>query len=79
MEHDQSLFSEHSEIDLIDLEKDPRFRYVMVFKNYGKAAGASLEHSHSQLIALPVLPRMIVSELDGAKSYYRIQGPVHFL
>ena len=56
---------------LTDLEQDPRFRYVMIFKNYGKAAGASLEHSHSQLIALPVLPRMIVSELEGAKSYYR--------
>lgn len=54
-----------------DLQKDERFQYVMVFKNFGKAAGASLEHSHSQLIALPVLPRMIVSELDGAASYYR--------
>ncbi len=43
----------------------------MVFKNHGRAAGASLEHSHSQLIALPILPRMIVSELDGALSYYK--------
>jgi len=56
---------------LIDLAKDPRFRYVMVFKNFGQAAGASLEHSHSQLVALPILPRMIVSELEGSQSYYR--------
>jgi len=56
---------------LKDLERDPRFRYVMIFKNYGQAAGASLEHSHSQLIALPVLPRMLVSEFEGAESYYR--------
>ncbi len=56
---------------LKDLEQDHRFHYVMVFKNLGKAAGASLEHSHSQLIALPVLPRMIVSELEGAKSYFQ--------
>lgn len=55
---------------ILDLEKDPRFKYVMVFKNHGRAAGASLEHSHSQLIALPILPRMIVSELSGAKSHY---------
>ncbi|WP_457575992.1 galactose-1-phosphate uridylyltransferase [Desulfomarina sp.] len=55
---------------ILDLEKDSRFQYVLVFKNHGKAAGASLEHSHSQLIALPILPRMIVSELDGAKSYF---------
>ena len=54
-----------------DLSKDPRFRYVMIFKNFGQAAGASLEHSHSQLIALPILPRMIVSELEGSLSYYK--------
>ncbi len=56
---------------LVDLARDPRFRYVMVFKNYGRAAGASLEHSHSQLVALPILPRMIVSELEGTLSYYK--------
>ncbi|WP_028583268.1 galactose-1-phosphate uridylyltransferase [Desulfogranum mediterraneum] len=54
-----------------DLAKDQRFSYVMVFKNFGKAAGASLEHSHSQLVALPILPRMVSSELDGSLSYYR--------
>ena len=56
---------------LLDLAQDPRFRYVMVFKNFGAAAGASLEHSHSQLIALPILPRMISSEIEGSLSYYR--------
>lgn len=55
---------------LQDLGKDKRFRYAMIFKNFGAAAGASLEHSHSQLIALPILPRMIISELDGSLSYY---------
>jgi len=55
---------------IVDLGRDPRFRYVMVFKNYGRAAGASLEHSHSQIVALPILPRMIVSELEGSKSYH---------
>ncbi|WP_028582718.1 galactose-1-phosphate uridylyltransferase [Desulfogranum japonicum] len=54
-----------------DLAKDDRFSYVMVFKNFGKAAGASLEHSHSQLVALPILPRMVSSELDGSLSYYK--------
>ncbi|MFH0781591.1 MAG: galactose-1-phosphate uridylyltransferase [Pseudomonadota bacterium] len=63
------VFRAHKE-RIIDLEKDSRFKYVMVFKNHGQAAGASLEHSHSQLIALPILPRMIVSELEGAKSHY---------
>jgi UDPglucose--hexose-1-phosphate uridylyltransferase len=56
---------------LTDLGNDPRFSYVMIFKNYGAAAGASLEHSHSQLIALPILPRMVISELEGSLSYYK--------
>jgi len=70
VEHISLVFKTFRE-RLKDLEQDPRFRYVMIFKNFGEAAGASLEHSHSQLIALPVLPRMIVSEIEGAKSYYR--------
>src|SRR3989338_317275 len=55
---------------IIDLKKDPRFRYILVFKNYGEAAGASLEHPHSQLIALPIIPKRVVEELDGSLEYY---------
>lgn len=58
------------QVRIKDLEHDDRFRYVLIFKNFGKAAGASLEHSHSQLVALPVLPRKIESELTGALTYY---------
>lgn len=53
-----------------DLARDPRLRYVMVFKNQGEAAGASLEHSHSQLIATPVVPKRVQEELDGSKKYF---------
>jgi UDPglucose--hexose-1-phosphate uridylyltransferase len=56
---------------LADLAHDARFKYVMIFKNHGRAAGASLEHSHSQLVALPILPRMITSELEGCLAYFR--------
>jgi UDPglucose--hexose-1-phosphate uridylyltransferase len=55
---------------MVDLKKDHRFRYVLIFKNHGESAGASLEHSHSQLIALPIIPRNVVEEMDGAKQYY---------
>lgn len=55
---------------ITDLARDPRFRYVLVFKNQGDAAGASLEHSHSQLVATPVVPKRVQEELDGAKKYY---------
>ena len=55
---------------IADLKKDPRLRYVLVFKNHGVAAGASLEHSHSQIIALPIIPRRVAEEIEGAKNYF---------
>lgn len=55
---------------LADLKKDIRFKYIMIFKNYGEEAGASLSHSHSQLIALPVVPKRVNEEMTGAKRYY---------
>ncbi len=55
---------------ILDLKQDRRFRYVMIFKNHGRAAGASLTHSHSQLIATPIVPKRVSEELLGAKSYF---------
>jgi UDPglucose--hexose-1-phosphate uridylyltransferase len=55
---------------ILDLKKDRRLRYILVFKNHGEAAGASLEHAHSQLIALPVVPKRVQEELDGSKRYF---------
>jgi UDPglucose--hexose-1-phosphate uridylyltransferase len=52
------------------LAQDPRFRYVLIFKNQGRAAGASLEHSHGQLIGLPIVPELVMEELNGSKFYY---------
>jgi UDPglucose--hexose-1-phosphate uridylyltransferase len=56
---------------VLDLKKDRRFRYIIIFKNHGSAAGASLEHTHSQLIALPIVPREVRDEVDGARIYYQ--------
>lgn len=56
---------------ILDLKKDPRLDYVLVFKNHGEAAGASLEHPHSQLIATPIIPLMVSEELAGAADYFR--------
>jgi UDPglucose--hexose-1-phosphate uridylyltransferase len=53
-----------------DLKQDRRFRYIILFKNHGEAAGASLEHPHSQLIALPVIPKRAKEETDAAKEFY---------
>jgi UDPglucose--hexose-1-phosphate uridylyltransferase len=56
---------------IIDLRRDQRLRYVLVFKNHGVAAGASLEHPHSQIIALPIIPKRVAEEIEGAKAYFR--------
>ena len=54
----------------LDLEKDPRFTYILIFKNHGEAAGASLEHTHTQLVALPIIPKRVKEELKGAYNYF---------
>jgi len=55
---------------ILDLRNDPRFRYILLFKNQGQQAGASMDHAHSQLIALPVTPRQVQDEIDGARRHY---------
>jgi UDPglucose--hexose-1-phosphate uridylyltransferase len=59
---------------LLDLKRDPRLLYGMVFKNVGAAAGASLEHTHSQLIVTPIVPISVVEEIEGSHAFYRYRG-----
>ncbi|MDP2167811.1 MAG: galactose-1-phosphate uridylyltransferase [Thermodesulfovibrionales bacterium] len=58
---------------LADLKKDTRLKYVLIFKNEGDAAGATLEHTHTQLIAMPIVPRTVRDELKGARDHYDIR------
>jgi UDPglucose--hexose-1-phosphate uridylyltransferase len=48
---------------------DKRIKYALVFKNHGKVAGASLAHTHTQIISLPVVPRLVKEETSAAKRY----------
>lgn len=56
-----------------DLKKDRRFQYALIFKNEGFTAGATLEHSHSQLIALPIVPIQVQEELDGCRKHFELK------
>ena len=56
---------------ILDLKKDRRFKFALVFKNHGRDAGATLEHTHSQLITLPIIPPDVVAEIEKAEEYYR--------
>jgi UDPglucose--hexose-1-phosphate uridylyltransferase len=59
---------------LVDLKKDHRFVYGLIFKNVGKRAGASLEHTHSQLIVTPTIPYTPIREMQGASDFYGFRG-----
>lgn len=63
---------------LLELGRDDRFRYIMIFKNEGKQAGASLSHPHSQVIATPVTPKRVKEELTGAREYHNARGSCVF-
>ncbi|MBN1233440.1 MAG: DUF4931 domain-containing protein [Candidatus Coatesbacteria bacterium] len=55
---------------LEDLQKDPRFRYILLFKNEGQEAGAMQAHSHTQIVATPVTPQLVREILKGARDYF---------
>jgi len=61
-----------------DIKKDPRIKYVMIFKNHGRNAGASLLHPHSQIIAMPMAPLRVMQEIEGAAEYHMERGTCVF-
>ncbi len=56
---------------ITDLKKDQRLKYVLIFKNRGWAAGATLDHPHSNLIATPIIPIRVTEEITSATRYYK--------
>ncbi|MCX7738249.1 MAG: DUF4921 family protein [Hydrogenothermaceae bacterium] len=50
---------------------DLRIKYVHIFKNHGREAGKSLVHSHSQLLALPMIPPRVDIQISQSRSYFR--------
>ncbi len=62
----------HAYIDRIrELSSKPYVKYVSIFRNFGKEAGASMSHAHSQVIATPMVPPLIQEEMGASKTYYR--------
>lgn len=58
---------------VLDLRRDVRLKHILLFKNHGEVAGSTLEHSHSQLIALPVVPKRSMEEFDGSRKYFEFR------
>jgi UDPglucose--hexose-1-phosphate uridylyltransferase len=61
-----SMFRER----VLDLQRDRRFRYIQVFRNFGEPAGANIAHPHSHVIALPIVPRLVREEIVHAFDYW---------
>lgn len=59
---------------ILDLRNDKRIAFCLVFKNVGEAAGASLSHTHSQLIATPIVPLRVLSEINYCKNHFDFRG-----
>jgi UDPglucose--hexose-1-phosphate uridylyltransferase len=61
-----------------DLKRDRRFSSIVIFKNHGRAAGARLDHAHSQLTAFPLIPPALADKLRGAARHLSISGTCIF-
>ncbi len=69
-EHLTLLFGAYQE-RMRELYESERIRFVLVFKNYGPAAGASIRHTHSQIIAMPVVPQNVHDEVINSAAHYQ--------
>jgi UDPglucose--hexose-1-phosphate uridylyltransferase len=58
--------------------EQPAIKHGLIFKNVGPAAGASIEHAHSQLLALPIVPSAIAEELAASQAYFNESGKCIF-
>jgi UDPglucose--hexose-1-phosphate uridylyltransferase len=56
---------------LSEFAADGRMAYASVFKNVGPEAGASLEHLHSQIVALPMVPPHVETTWHAAWEFHR--------
>jgi len=53
-----------------ELRRDERFRHILIFRNAGAAAGATVSHPHSQVIAVPITPKQVTEHLEASREYY---------
>jgi UDPglucose--hexose-1-phosphate uridylyltransferase len=59
---------------LLHFRSDPDVKYTNVFKNVGQQAGASLSHSHSQIVATNQIPQAIEHSFARMKRHRASTG-----
>lgn len=60
------------------IERERQYRYIQVFKNKGREAGASLSHPHTQIVATPIVPKRVKEEIYGAERLFDRYGECVF-
>ena len=70
-QHLHALFKMYRDRMQTLYDSDSRIKYVLVFKNFGPAAGASIAHTHSQIVAMPVVPENVANELQHAHRHFQ--------
>jgi len=70
-DHLRNLFCQYQSRMRELYQLDERLKYILVFKNFGPAAGASMAHTHSQIIATPVVPQNVHDEVVNSEIYYK--------
>ncbi len=55
----------------LDIAKYECGDYIQIFHNYGKNAGASVLHPHSQILSTPILPPVVARSINGSAEFYR--------
>ena len=71
VQHLHALFQMYRDRMQVLYQSDARIKYVLVFKNFGPAAGASIAHTHSQIVAMPVVPENVANELQHSHAYFQ--------
>lgn len=58
----------------VELSSAEGIEYVNIFKNSGRDSGASLNHTHSQIISMNLIPPEIIKELEVSKNFFENSG-----
>ena len=58
---------------IADLKRDVRFKYIQVFKNHGELAGSYLFHSHSHVLATPIVPARVWRNVINTRTHYLLK------
>ncbi|MEM3389603.1 MAG: DUF4921 family protein [Thermoproteota archaeon] len=60
------------------MESDEHVKYVAIFKNHGKEAGASIAHPHYQIIGGSFIPPLVSKELNSFSMFIKAHGKCYF-